>query len=455
MTYPDALTYLYSFTNYEVTPATAYAPDKFNLARVEQLLAALGDPHKKFQSLHIAGTKGKGSTAAIGESILRAAGHLTGLYTSPHLHTFRERIRVGGEMISESAVSAGIEKLKPLVAQIAGLTTFEIMTALAFDYFAARGVEMAVLEVGLGGRLDATNVVLPRASVITSISYDHTAILGNTLAQIAREKAGIIKPGVPVVTAPQPEEALRVIEQVAREKSASLITISQDFRFQIADCRFRVIPERQDLDSQAFTWERRSDSNCELFTFDLRLLGRHQLANAATVLAAMAVLREQGVAIPDDAIHHGIATVEWPGRFEILGRDPYVIVDGAHNPNSAHQLVATLRDLFPRTRLHFIFGASNDKDIAGMFAELLPYAESLTLTRSHNPRAADPAQLAPLAAAFRREFSITPDVASALREARQRAQREDGVCVTGSLFVVAEAREALLAEQGTAIERDA
>ena len=484
MTYHDALNYIYSFTNFEVTPATQYGSKTFDLTRMERLLAALGDPHDKFRAIHVAGTKGKGSTAAMIESILRAAGHRTGLYTSPHLHTFRERIRVNGVLIPESGVMTGIAKIKPIADTLPQITTFEIMTALAFDYFAVRGVEFAVLEVGLGGRLDATNVVTPRISVITSISYDHTAILGKTLTEIAREKAGIIKRGTPVVTAPQHEEALAVIQQVAREKGAPLTEVSAELEFQVASLRsqasglkFQVSRKSQDLDSQVFTLEA---EDLRPVTWDLRLplLGHHQLVNAATALAAIAVLREQGIAISDGAIRDGLASVQWPGRFEILEREPLLVVDGAHNADSAHQLVETLHSLRAHTPIHLIFGASNDKDIEGMFAELLPHAASLILTRSHNPRAADPVELARLATRHseqseespntddrffvaenapqndRVHVSIVPDLGSALREARQRANRDDVICVTGSLFVVAQAREAWLAEHSKTVEKD-
>ena len=490
MTYPDALNYIYSFTNFEVTPATQYGSKTFDLARMEQLLAALGNPHDKFHSVHIAGTKGKGSTAAMIESILRAARHRTGLYTSPHLHTFRERIRVNGELIPESDVVTGIAKIKPIADTLPQVTTFEIMTALAFDYFASRGVEFAVLEVGLGGRLDATNVVNPRVSVITSISYDHTAILGKTLTEIAREKAGIVKPGIPVVTAPQHEEALTVIRETAREKGAPLTVISPELEFRVASRRsqasglkFQVSQKSQNLDSQVFTLEA-GDLQPVTWHLGLPLLGHHQLVNAATALAAIAVLREQGIAISDDAIPDGLSSVRWPGRFEILEREPLLVVDGAHNADSARQLVETLHSLRPHTPIHLIFGASNDKDLEGMFAELLPHAASLILTRSHNPRAADPVQLARLAARHseqseespntddrffvasspsgdanapqndRVHVSIAPDLGSALREARQRANRNDVICVTGSLFVVAEARDAWLNEHGKTVDRD-
>jgi dihydrofolate synthase/folylpolyglutamate synthase len=455
--YRDALDYIYAFTNFEVTPAGDYTSKTFDLTRVERLLAALGNPHRQFQSVHVAGTKGKGSTAAMIESVLRAAKHYTGLYTSPNLHTFRERIRVGGEMISRDDVIASIAKLKPLAAEIPGLTTFEIMTVLAFDYFRTRGVEIAVLEVGLGGRLDATNVVTPLVSVITSISYDHTAILGNTLAQIAREKAGIIKPGIVAITSPQPDEALNVIAAAARERDTPLIEVSPDLEFQVADVDYQVTPGDQSLERQRFTLTRQPEIlDMSLFELDLEtnLLGKYQLTNATTALAVLFVLRDQGISIPDDAIRDGLARVEWHGRFEILAREPFVVIDGAHNADSARRLVETLRDLFPSARLHFIFGASGDKDIAGMFAAFLPAAASLILTRSHNPRAADPARLADLAAKYRVETSIAPDLAAALRDAQQRANHDDVICVTGSLFVVAEAREVWLAERGETVEND-
>ncbi len=457
LNYRDALDYIFSFTNFELTPAGDYASKTFDLKRTERLLEALGNPHHLFRSVHVAGTKGKGSTAAMIESVLRAAGYYTGLYTSPHLHTFRERIRIGGALIAREDVVAGVEILMPHAAKIPGLTTFELMTALAFDSFRRHKVDIAVLEVGLGGRLDATNVVHPLVSVITSISLDHTAILGGTLAQIAREKAGILKQSIPAVTSPQDEQALEVIEQVARERNVSLVEVSPDLEFQTGDVNFQITPLEQNLNGQTCTLSRQPENlDMSLFKLELalNLLGRHQLTNAATALAALYVLSDLGVSIPEAAIRSGLANVEWHGRFEILSRDPFLIMDGAHNSNSARRLVETLDELFPRARRHFIFGASGDKDIVGMFAELLPKATSLILTQSHNPRAADPVRLATLTEKSKIETSIAPDLSSALRDARQRAGRGDVICVTGSLFVVAEAREILLAESGVPIERD-
>ena len=276
--YRDALIYLYSFTDYEKRGFAAYAPEFYNLDRVLHLLALMGEPQRAFQAVHIAGTKGKGSTAAMIESVLRAAGYRTALYTSPHLHSFRERIQVAGELIPEEDVVRLVEALRPLVSQVDGITTFEIITCLALAWFAEQGVEWAVVEVGLGGRLDATNVLDPALTVITSISYDHVAILGDTLTQIAGEKAGIIKPGVPLVSAPQPDEALATIREVCEDQGAPLTLVGSDWTWQ---------PGAADLDGQTFTVRHRGHEELEL---QLPLLGGHQVVNATTAIAAVAVL---------------------------------------------------------------------------------------------------------------------------------------------------------------------
>jgi len=450
MTFQDALKYIYAFATYEIIPATAAAPKNQKLERMPHLLAALGNPHRQFRAVHIAGTKGKGSTAAMTESVLRAAGYRTGLYTSPHLHTFCERMRVAGAMISREQVIAGVAKIKPIVAAMPNITTFEIITALAFDFLATQQVDLAVIEVGLGGRLDATNVLTPLVSVITSISYDHTAVLGDTLTQIATEKAGIIKPGIPVVSAAQHAEARAVIEATARDRGAPLTQVTQDDAFELSGLAHRVAADSRTLDGQRVVWSRGAQTD----TLDLRLLGKHQIANATTVLATVAALRAQGIAISDAAVRAGLANVEWRGRFEILARAPYLIVDGAHNADSAYQLVTTLRDYFPRARLHFIFGSSNDKDIGGMLAHLMPHAASFTITRSHSTRAADPDWIARLSASFGVTPTIASDPASALAHAHALAQADEVVCATGSLFIVAEVRAAWFAARAMPVAND-
>jgi len=445
LTYQDALDYIYSFTDYEKKSSYLYGPEVFDLARVEKLLALLDSPHQRFKSIHIAGTKGKGSVAAMSESILRAASYRTGLYTSPHLHTFRERIRVNGQLIPREMVASLIERLQPSVSQVEGLTTFEIITALGFLYFVEQEVELAVLEVGMGGRLDATNVVNPLVAIITSLSYDHTHILGDTLAQIAREKAGIIKDKALVVSAPQAPEAMAVIEEVCREKEAELTMVGRDWTWEAGEINlegqwFRVTGHESRVTNREF-W--------------IPLLGRHQLINATVVVAAMEKLRQQGINIPEASVREGLRQVRWPGRLEILGRRPFVVVDCAHNADSAEKLKAALEELFTYRHLFLIFGASADKDIEGMMRELFPLAHQVILTQARHPRAADAHVLQEKALVLEREAVVNNSVAGALSLALETAGPQDLICATGSIFVVAEVQEAWAERQGwEMLERD-
>ncbi len=438
LTYKEALRYIYSFTDYEKKISYLYAPEHFDLARVERLLNLLGDPHRRFKSVHIAGTKGKGSTSAMIASILHAAGYRTGLYTSPHLHTFRERIRLNGQMIAQAQVAALIERLKPLVERIEGITTFEIMTALAFTYFAQRGAEFVAVEVGLGGRLDATNVIEPLVAVITSLSYDHTEVLGTTLSEIAREKAGIIKEGIPVVSAPQELEAMAVIEEVCRERGAELVVVGRDWTWEAGEAN---------LEGQSFKvqgpW-----SEVQGLDFWIPLLGRHQLINATVAIAAVEKLREQGIPIPEASVKEGLRRVRWPGRLEVLGREPWVVVDGAHNGDSARKLVAALMELFPHRKLILIFGALTGHSVPDMLDALLPAADEVILTRTKRIRAIAASDLLREVHAHHREAEVTESVVEALERALALASTEDLICATGSLSVVAESREAWLRSHG-------
>ena len=438
LTYKEALDYIYSFTDYEKQIAYSYAPEHFNLARVEQLLGLLGDPHRRFKSVHIAGTKGKGSTSAMIASILCAAGYRTGLYTSPHLHSFRERILLDGQMIGQAQVAALLEHLKPLVERIEGITTFEIMTALAFTYFAQRGAEFAAIEVGLGGRLDATNVIEPLVSVITSLSYDHTEVLGTTLSEIAREKAGIIKEGIPVVSAPQEPEAMAVIEGVCRERGAELVVVGRDWT---CDAR------EANLEGQSFKvqgpW-----SEVQGLDLWIPLLGRYQLINATAAVAAIENLREQGIPIPEASVREGLRQVRWPGRLEVLGQEPWVVVDGAHNGDSARKLVAAMMELFHHRRLILVFGALTGHSVPDMLDALLPAADKVILTRANRIRAVATSDLLREVHARRREAEVTERVAEALERALALASPEDLICATGSLSIAAEAREAWLRSHG-------
>jgi len=445
LTYKDALDYIYSFTDYEKESSYLYTPEHFDLARVEKLLALLGNPHLRFESIHIAGTKGKGSVAAMSESILRAAGYRTGLYTSPHLHTFRERIQVNGRLIPKETVASLTEQLQPLVSRIEGITTFEIITALGFLYFVEQGVEFAVLEVGMGGRLDATNVVNPLVAIITSLSYDHTHILGETLPLIAREKAGIIKDKAWVVSAPQVPEAMAVIKEVCRERDAELTVIGRDWTWTAGEANlegqsFQVASSKFQASSQSY-W--------------VPLLGRHQLDNATVVVAAIEKLRQRGINVPEASVGEGLRQVRWPGRLEILGRRPLVGVDCAHNADSAGKLKAALEEVFAYRHLILIFGASADKDIEGMMRELFPLAQQIIVTQARHPRAADAGVLWEKALTLKPEVVVSDSVAGALSLALGKAGPQDLICATGSVFVVAEVREAWAEMQGLEMpERD-
>ncbi len=432
MNYQQTLDYIYSFVDYGLKSRYKYSPETFDLTRMRTVLARLGDPQRRLSSVHVAGTKGKGSVSAMTASVLRVAGYRVGLYTSPHLHDFCERIQVDGQPIPLEGLAALTTELRPLFDSTPGITTFEITTTLAHEWFARQRADFAVLEVGLGGRLDATNVLYPNVCAVTSISYDHTQQLGITLREIAEEKAGIIKPGAPVVSAPQPEEAAERIVAIARERGASLRLLGRDWfvergSFSLASQRFEVWfdgqPRRQ---------------------FEIPLLGAHQVDNAAVVVALIEELRRQGFAVSEEAICEGLATVHWPGRFEIfrLG-EKTVVLDCAHNRDSAAKLAATLKENFPGARPVLIFGASNDKDINGMLAELLPMADRVIVAHADHPRASDAAQLAEAiqSTGVALLVNIAHTVSQALAEAR--SSPEPLILVTGSIFLVAEVRAEL------------
>ena len=433
MNYQQAIDYIDSYTDYEKV-GMPHDPAFYDLRRVDELLSYLGNPHLKAGSVHIAGTNGKGSVAAMVASVLSAAGYTTGLYTSPHLHTWRERIRVDGELISEAGLAALVERVKPEVeavnqkATYGRLTTFELLTVLAFTHFKLKGADFQVLEVGLGGTFDATNVITPEVCIITSISFDHTDVLGNSLAEIATEKAGIIKPGSIVVISPQLDEVARVIEGICKSYRATLVRVGSDVTWRSLG---------SDLNGQQLQVEGRLGSY-ELF---IPLIGQHQLDNAATAVAAVETLAERGFNISRDSITNGLTRVDWPGRLQILSHHPLIVADGAHNPDSARRLKQSLEQYFDFDRAILVIGTSVDKDIASIVSQLVPLFSRVIVTGSRHPRAMAPA---PIVAEFARqgvETQRTDDVASALSLALTIAGDRDLICVTGSLFVVAEAIE--------------
>jgi dihydrofolate synthase/folylpolyglutamate synthase len=449
--YQDALDYIYSYVDYSLTRSFRYSPEKFDLDRMRDLMMSLGHPEQAYASIHIAGTKGKGSVAAMCSSALQANGYRVGLYTSPHMSDFAERIQVDGENIPYQDLIAILEEIKPQIEAVPAITTFEITTALAFYYFQKRGIDVGVFEVGLGGRLDATNVLRPNVTVITSVSYDHTEILGDTLASIAREKAGIIKENIPLVLAPQKVEAREVIEQIAATRSASLTLVEGDYAYELEDKSiagqsFRIWPVIDPLKGKI--WSKGAGNPVGGSThLEIPLLGYHQVQNAATAYATLKVFQEVGFALEDEAIVVGFKQVNWPGRFEILQANPPVIVDSAHNRDSAGKLRRTLDDYFPQEKVVLILGASEDKDIGGMFAELADRVGEVLATRSYHPRAMEPERIVEVVESYQKPVRIVMEVPDALDEAIRISSEDTIVLASGSLFIAAGIREAWFARQ--------
>ena len=437
--YREALRWLYAFSDTERTGAFVRDRDD-NLRRERALLAQLGDPQRAYGVIHVAGSKGKGSTSAMLSAMLAAAGVRAGLYTSPDLHTFRERIRIAGEPVSEADVTwlagelrGALERVDPAVGPY---ITWEVATALAFLAFREAGVERAVIEVGLGGRLDATNVVEPDVCAITNISYEHMEILGHTLTEIAREKAGIIKPGVPVVTSAQDPEALDEITRIAAERAAPLTRIG---RSGCADC--------------AYTW--RAGAIGETFQrfdvmtptgvlrdLELGLLGEHQIENATAAVALAEITRARGLLTLDEAaVRAGLQAARWDGRLQIVGRRPLQVVDGAHNGASFAALFASLRRHFDYNRIILVLGMMADKDVAAIMREINEAGvTAIIATAANSLRAIPPDDLrARAASATHAEVSAARNAAAALTAARELAGPDDLILIAGTLYLAAEA----------------
>ncbi|GAC1382861.1 MAG: folylpolyglutamate synthase/dihydrofolate synthase family protein [Ktedonobacteraceae bacterium] len=450
MNYQEALAYLYSLSDFERSGAYTRNPAE-NLPREAWLLEQLGNPQQRYTCTLIAGTKGKGSTAVFIERILRQAGLHTGLYTQPDLHTFRERMRVDGRLISEDDMAALLTELRAIVErlQVQGrfgpFITYEVATALALLYFARQHVQHAVLEVGLGGRLDATNVTRPLVSVITSISYDHMQILGNTLTQIATEKAGIIKPGGVVVTSAQSVEALLAIAAVCQQQHASIVRVgSAEVDVAQAEVDTGALPPLQ----YVYALERASESG-QRFTvrtpertytdLEIALAGRHQLENATAALAAVELLRKRGVVWHEAALREGLRAAHWPARFEVIGHQPVIVVDGAHNTDSMQKLLETMRNIFTFQRLIVVLSVNRDKDLAGI-VQALAKVDRVVLTTMANPRVAS---IEEMQAAFAEhapavQLFTASSSSRAMEYALDLAEKNDAICATGSLYLAGE-----------------
>jgi dihydrofolate synthase/folylpolyglutamate synthase len=455
MLYSEALDFLYGLGNYEKTPPVNYDATTHDIGRMGQLLAALGNPQERFKTIHVAGSKGKGSTSAMLASVLRHMGLKVGLYTSPHLSSFRERTRVNGQLIPPEVVGLFADQIKAAITKkvtqedgseteerTIPITTFDAGTALSFMHFARENVDWAVIEVGLGGKLDSTNVITPQASVITSISFDHMHMLGNTLAEIAAHKAGIIKPAVPVISQNQALEAAQVIEKTAHERTAPITFLGRHWRW---------TPGASALNKQTFAVKQVSliRSKNKPFVNDLegwyeiQLNGKHQIDNALTVIATIDMIRESlrasGVQdISARVVRDGLRNAQWPGRFEVLRGDPPIILDGAHNVDSVNKLLMTLVEHYPGKRWTFVFGCYKDKDAEGMLKQLSARANKFIMTQADdNVRVMPVEQL--LDIAQRRNLKATglPKVIDAIDAA---TATNEAVCITGSIALVGEAR---------------
>ena len=455
MDYKAALAYIEEFIDYERSPDFSRQARLYNLDRISQVLELLGNPHDKLQVVHIAGSKGKGSTAALIASVLTHAGYKTGLFTSPHLITPRERCRIDGELISKSDVAFYIEKLKPAIETVSAsefgrVSFFEIYTTLAFSYFADKGTDFAVIEVGLGGRLDATNVVTPVVTVITPIGLEHTAILGETYTEIAGEKAEIIKQECPLALAPQHPEARAVFEKVASERKARIVEI-KDFE---ATCKPilqetvqdscvsapRLIQNTDGLPiAQQFDVETDSERYPQL---TIPLLGYHQFINATTAVAAIECLKQDGYRVPKESVYAGLKNVQWQGRIQRIRSSPIVIVDGAHSPASMEALCRTLSQNFRYSRVTFIVSLMKDKNLIAIGTVISQMADFVIATQiPDNPRVMSAEALQDSWENVCEKITACPTPEEAITMALSDASPTDLICVTGSLYLVGQALE--------------
>ena len=437
--YADALRELWARSSYErgyiANPFGDHRSGELGLTRTRRLLEALGNPDHAGAIVHVAGSKGKGSTAAMVAAIGQAMGFRVGLYTSPHLHSFRERIAIDGQPVGSRVFSTAAQRtieaasrLEAAAPDIGQVTTFELLTGMALDLFAEASCDLVVLEVGLGGSYDATNVVTPGVSVITALDLEHTAVLGSTLLEIARAKAGIIKTGVPVVVSPQPADVLDLLTEIATEHGSGLFSAGKDWTWR-------------------GTWRDFSVSGPWGTLTRLRsaLPGNHQAENAATAIAATWALRPADDRFNATAVREGLAGVRLAGRFEqyVSPSGQLVVLDGAHTPASARVLAQAVESEFPGQRALIVLGASADKDLAAIGQELRSIARRVFATRSSNPRAADTGMVAVAMVELGLQVDTEPDVATAVARAMAEVLPGELVLVTGSLFVVADAREAL------------
>jgi dihydrofolate synthase / folylpolyglutamate synthase len=435
MDYASSVRYLLSLGR-ELAAPTQAATAKFDLENTTVLLERLGRPDRAYPTIHIAGTNGKGSTAAFLESILRHAGFRTGLNTSPHLERINERFRINGEEITDEQFADAFTRIHSVIEELlaegklkAHPTYFECVTALAFEVFARQRVEFAVIEVGLGGRLDATNVITPVVSVITRIDFDHENFLGSSLREIAGEKAGIIKYGVPVVIAPQQPEVREVLRARAAELRCALVETEEAFRL-----------DQEKMEEGCARAQVTEIATNSRISVALALPGGFQLQNALNAIAAACLLQSKGFRIDNEDIERGVADARWPGRLEKLQSHPDLYLDGAHNPGAARELARFLEENFSGRRVILIYAAMRDKAVDEVAGLLFPLASEVIFTQPNNPRAISAAQLADMAGHHAAHFSVLPNAEGALDRALSLARPDDAVFITGSLYLVGQLR---------------
>lgn len=438
-TYQSAINFLNSVTDYEKMTRVGYNTTNFNLSRMTRLLAALGNPHKKLRSVHIAGTKGKGSTAAMLAAMLGNAGLSVGLYTSPHLVDLRERIQINGEMIPEAEMTKLLAKIAPVVTRMSRdePTFFEIMTAIGFMYFVDSKVDIAIIETGLGGRLDSTNVLKPEVCGITCISYDHVAQLGHSLEKIAEEKAGIFKAGVPAISAPQPREVRKVLTAMAEKVNAPLRFTGKEieFSYRFESSRVAGPQTRVSLTAGSSRYEHLA----------VPMPGDHQAINCGLALSLMSVLKERGFEIDDQLAIQGLAKTHLPGRMEIIHENPRIMVDGAHNAASIEALMRAIGQNVSYDSMIVIFGCRTDKDVSGMLGHIRLGADKVIFTTTGSPRSTDPTELASeYMERTGKMAQVAMDLEEALDIAERAVTREDLICITGSFYLAGLAKQLIV-----------
>jgi dihydrofolate synthase/folylpolyglutamate synthase len=435
--YESALDYIYSFIDYSLTKDLRYSPEKFNLDRMARFMDLLGNPQNKYKVIHVAGTKGKGSICAMITSILTQAGYRVGFYSSPHMIEFTERIRIGDQEIEKEMIVSYCNHLSSYIEQIENLSTFEIITGMAFQYFADQKVDFAVIEVGMGGRLDATNVVNPVITAISSISIDHTQVLGKSIKKIAAEKAGIIKNGIPVVLATQKARAEEIVRSESNKKKAKLVNVRECCSYIIQNSHLHG----QEISISFHLPNSKINQPADSLELFIPLVGDHQVDNVITAVMVIRELAGMGWQITDTDIKNGMRNLMWQGRFEIISENPLMFIDGAHNVDSFIKLRDTIRKYLAGRQITLLFGVSEDKQVKRMLKEIRTSVHHLVITQSTHPRAMDPFIVEEIAKQLGYDCTVEPDITKAVERLMKNRGKSDAIIASGSLFVAGAVKE--------------